>query len=257
MICYRKEDFRLMSTAVMVTSGKGGTGKTSLTAGVASCLAALGHRVLCIDLDIGLRNLDLALGLSDRAVMDFSDVMAYRCPLLSAAVEQPEIKGLYLLTAPLTSDGLDRHRFCSLVDEAKEYFDFIFMDSPAGLGEGFQLAMAAADRVIVVSAVDPAALRDAQRAVLELHRLNQLHLVMNRVQPKLIAQLRTSIDNAMDAAGLPLLGVVPEDPTVTISSANGMPVILATYQGAAPAYLNIAKRILGQRVPLLRIRRYV
>lgn len=244
-----------MSTAIMVTSGKGGTGKTSLTAGVASCLAALGHRVLCIDLDISLRNLDLALGLSDRAVMDFSDVMDYRCPLLSAAVEQPEIRGLFLLTAPLRAEGVDETRFCALVQEAKEYFDFVLMDSPAGLGTGFQLAMAAADRAIVVSAVEPAALRDAQRTVLELHHLNQLHLVMNRVDPKLIAQLRTSIDNAMDTAGLPLLGVVPEDPMVTISAANDTPLVLATYHGAAPAYLNIAKRLLGQRVPLLHIRR--
>ena len=243
-----------MGTAVMITSGKGGTGKTSLTAGVASCLAALGRRVLCIDLDIGLRNLDLALGLSDRAVMDFSDVMAYRCSLLSAAVEQPEIRGLYLLTAPLTPDGLDTGRFCELAAEAKDYFDFVFMDSPAGLGDGFQLAMAAADRAIVVSAVDPAALRDAQRAVAELHALPQLHLVMNRVQPKLIRKLRTSIDNAMDTAGLPLLGVVPEDSAVTMAAASGVPLVLTSYKGAAPAYLNISKRILGQRVPLLRIR---
>lgn len=243
-----------MGTAVMVTSGKGGTGKTSLTAGVASCLAALGRRVLCIDVDIGLRDLDLALGMSDRAVMDFSDVMDYRCSLLSAAVEQPEIRGLYLLTAPLNAEGLDRSRFCALVDEAKEYFDFVFMDSPAGLGEGFQLAMSAADRAIVVSAVDPAALRDAQRTVAELHALPQLHLVMNRVQPGLIARLRTSIDHAMDAAGLPLLGVVPEDPAVTLATAAGVPLVLSTYKGAAPAYLNISKRLLGQRVPLLRIR---
>ena len=243
-----------MGTAVMVTSGKGGTGKTSLTAGAASCLAALGHRVLCIDLDIGLRNLDLVLGLSDRAVMDFSDVMDYRCSLLEGAVEQPDIRGLFLLTAPLSPEGLDQERFCTVVDEAKEYFDFVFMDSPAGLGEGFQLARAAADRAIVVSAVDPAALRDAQRAVTELHDLPQLHLVMNRVQPKLIAKLRTSIDSAMDTAGLPLLGVVPEDPNVTMATAAGVPLILTTYKGAAPAYLNIAKRLLGQRVPLLRIR---
>ena len=243
-----------MGTAVMVTSGKGGTGKTSLTAGVASCLAALGRRVLCIDADIGLRDLDLALGMSDRAVMDFSDVMEYRCSLLSAAVEQPEIRGLYLLTAPLNIGEVDRERFRAMVDEAKEYFDFVFMDSPAGLGDGFQLAMSAADRAIVVSAVDPAALRDAQRTVAELHALPQLHLVMNRVQPKLIAQLRTSIDNAMDAAGLPLLGVVPEDPAVTLATAAGVPLVLSTYKGAAPAYLNIAKRLLGQRVPLLRIR---
>ena len=243
-----------MGTAVMITSGKGGTGKTSLTAGVASCLAALGRRVLCVDLDIGLRNLDLTLGMSDRALMDFTDVMEYRCPLLSAAVEQPEIRGLFLLTAPQSSDGLDRKRFQALIEEACDYFDLVFMDSPAGLGEGFQLAMAAADRVIVVSAVDPAALRDAQRTVAELHELTQLHLVMNRVQPKLISKLRTSIDNAMDTAGLPLLGVVPEDPAVTMAAASGVPLVLATYKGAAPAYLNIAKRLLGQRVPLLRIR---
>lgn len=243
-----------MGTAVMVTSGKGGTGKTSLTAGVASCLAALGRRVLCIDTDIGLRDLDLALGLSDRAVMDFSDVMEYRCSLLGAAVEQRSIRGLFLLTAPLSAEGLDPVRFRALVDEAKEDFDFVFMDSPAGLGEGFQLAMSAADRAVVVSAVDPAALRDAQRTVAELHALPQIHLVMNRVQPKLISRLRTSIDNAMDAAGLPLLGVVPEDPAVTLATAAGVPLVLSTHKGAAPAYLNISKRLLGQRVPLLRIR---
>ena len=251
-----------MGAAVMITSGKGGTGKTSLTAGVASCLAALGRRVLCIDLDIGLRNLDLVLGLADQAVMDFSDVMAYRCSLGDAAVEQRSIKGLYLLTAPLTPDGLDLQRFREVVEEAKERFDYVFMDSPAGLDGGFQLAMAAADRLhavmaahpMVVSAVDPAALRDAQRAVAELQHLSQLHLVMNRVQPKLIRKLHTSIDNAMDAAGLPLLGVVPEDPAVTMAAASGVPLVLATYKGAAPAYLNISKRILGQRVPLLRIR---
>ena len=243
-----------MGTAVMITSGKGGTGKTSLTAGVASCLAALGRRVLCVDLDIGLRNLDLTLGMSDRALMDFTDVMDYRCPLLTAAVEQPEIRNLFLLTAPHSSPGLDQKRFQAVIEEASEYFDFVFMDSPAGLGEGFQLAMSAADRVIVVSSVDPAALRDAQRTVAELHDLTQLHLVMNRVQPRLISKLRTSIDNAMDTAGLPLLGVVPEDPSVTLATAAGIPLILATYKGAAPAYLNISKRLLGQRVPLLRIR---
>lgn len=238
----------------MITSGKGGTGKTSLTAGVASCLAALGQRVLCVDMDVGLRNLDLVLGLSDQAVMDFSDVMAYRCPLLSAAVEQPEIKGLFLLTAPLDGDGLEAERFREVVEEAKETFDYVFMDSPAGLGAGFQLARAAADRGIVVSAVDPAALRDAQRAVAELHDMAQLHLVMNRVQPRLIRKLRTSIDNAMDTAGLPLLGVVPEDPDVTLSAAAGVPLVLASHRRAAHAYLNISKRILGRRVPLLRIR---
>ena len=244
-----------MGTAIMVTSGKGGTGKTSMTAGVSSCLAALGHRVLCIDLDIGLRNLDIALGLDDRAVMDFTDVTQLRCPLLTAATEHPKIRGLHLLTAPLTLSDPDVDGFCRMMDEARECYDYIFMDSPAGLGDGFQLALAAADRAVVVSATDPAALRDAQRTVSELlPQVHEIHLVMNRVQPKLIRQLRTSIDHAMDTAGLPLLGIVPEDKEVVVAASHGIPLVLHAHKGAAMAYLNIAKRLLGSKVPLMRIR---
>lgn len=241
-----------MGTAVMVTSGKGGTGKTSLTAGVASCLAALGHRVLCVDLDIGLRNLDIALGMTDRAVMDFTDVMERRCSLLTGASEQPHIRGLHLLTAPLRTDGPDEKRFCQVIEDAKESYDFVFLDCPAGLGEGFRLATAAADRAIVVSATEPAALRDAQRAVSELvGKVPELHLVMNRVETKMLRRLHTTIDEAMDTAGLPLLGVVPEDPDVLISAAKGTPIVLHTSNGASRAYLNIARRLLGRRVPLM------
>jgi septum site-determining protein MinD len=243
-----------MGTAIMVTSGKGGTGKTSLTAGLSSCLAALGHRVLCVDLDIGLRNLDIALGLDDRAVMDFTDVMELRCPLLTAVAEHPSIHGLFLLTAPLSLSELDISSFCRMMQEAREYFDYIFMDSPAGLGDGFQLAMAAADRAIVVSATEPAALRDAQRAVAELlPQVSEIHLVMNRVQPKLIRKLRTSIDYAMDTAGLPLLGIVPEDKDVTVAASQGIPLVLYSHKQAAMAYLNIAKRLKGSKVPLMKI----
>lgn len=244
-----------MGTAIMVTSGKGGTGKTSTTAGLSSCLAALGHRVLCVDLDIGLRNLDMALGLDDRAMMDFTDVMELRCPLLTAAVEHPRIHGLFLLTAPLTLSDPDIPAFCRMMQDARDYFDYIFMDSPAGLGDGFQLALAAADRAIVVSATEPAALRDAQRTVAELAaRVDEIHLVMNRIQPKLLRQLRTSIDQAMDTAGLPLLGIVPEDKEVTVAAAKGMPLILHSRKRASIAFLNIAKRLMGTKVPLMRIR---
>lgn len=243
-----------MGAAIMVTSGKGGTGKTSLIAGVAACLAALGNRVLCIDLDIGLRNLDIALGLADRAMMDFSDVMEFRCPLLTAAAEHPDIKGLFMLNAPLSLTDPDYNEFNRVIDEAREYYDFVFMDSPAGLGEGFQLAMSAADRAIVVSATEPAALRDAQRTVSELlPQVSDIHLIMNRVQPKLIRQLRTSIDQAMDSAGLPLLGIVPEDKQVTVAAGLGIPYVLYSHKRAAVAYLNIAKRLLGTKVPLMRI----
>ena len=244
-----------MGTAIMVTSGKGGTGKTSLTAAVSSCLAALGKRVLCVDLDIGLRNLDIALGLDDRAVMDFTDVMERRCPLLTAATEHHKIRNLYLLTAPMTLHDPDIAAFCRMMEDARDCFDFVLMDSPAGLGDGFRLAMAAADRAVVVSATEPAALRDAQRAVSELvGEVDEIHLVMNRVQPKLIRKLRTSIDHAMDTAGLPLLGIVPEDKDVTLAAGKGMPLILFSHKSAAHAYLNVAKRLMGNRVPLMKLR---
>ena len=128
------------------------------------------------------------------------------------------------------------------------------MDSPAGLGPGFRLAACGADRAIVVATSDASSLRDAQRTVGELDRLRQVHLVMNRVQPKLLRQLRTTIDDAMDTAGLPLLGVVPEDKQVILCANLGRPLILTGRRGAANAYLNIAKRLEGQRVPIMRIR---
>jgi len=245
-----------MSTAIVVTSGKGGTGKTSVTGGIASCLAALGHRVLCIDMDIGLRNLDLSLGMSDRALMDFTDVVEGRCSLSRAVVEHPVIHNLFLLTAPLTPRPIGEGAMREMVREAKQSFDFILMDCPAGLGSGFRLAVCAADRAVVVSTTDPSALRDAQRTVTELRSVlgSRIHLVMNRIHPKLMKKLHTTIDDAMDTAGLPLLGVVPEDPAVTLAAGKGTPLLLFSRKGAAIAYLNIAKRLMGHSVPVMRIR---
>lgn len=245
-----------MSTAIVVTSGKGGTGKTSVTGGLASCLAALGHKVLCIDMDIGLRNLDLSLGMSDRALMDFTDVVEGRCSLSRAVVEHPVVKNLFLLTAPLTPRPIGESAMQALIRESKESFDFILMDSPAGLGSGFRLAVCAADRALVVSTTDPSALRDAQRTVSELRSKlpGRIHLVVNRVQPRLLKKLQTTIDDAMDTAGLPLIGVVPEDQAVPLAAGKGQPLILFSKKGAAIAYLNITKRLLGQYVPVMRIR---
>ena len=240
-----------MGCAIMVTSGKGGTGKTSFAAGVGGCLAGLGKKVLCVDLDIGLRGLDLVLGMADRAVMDFSDVMAGRCPLEDAAAPHPGIPGLYLLTAPIRPDGLEFDRFREFIALAKEKFDFVLLDSPAGLGEGFRLAATGADTVVVVSTTEPTAQRNAQRCVAELvHTAPRLLLVMNRVDPGTLRRLHTDIDRAMDATGLPLLGVVPEDPRVRAAAYAGKPLVLSAYKGAARAYLNIAKRLLGHRVPI-------
>jgi len=246
-----------MGTVIAVTSGKGGTGKTSLTGAVSSCLAALGYKALCIDMDIGLRNLDISLGLSDRAVMDFTDVIAGRCTLERAAVAHPVIQGLSLITAPvsLPEGGIAPAAMKAMVAEAKRLYDYIIIDSPAGLGLGFQLAVCGADRAIVVSTSDASALRDAQRTVAELDKsLSAIHLVMNRIQPKLLKRLSTTIDDAMNTAGLPLLGVVPEDPQVMLSANTAQPLILVSKKGAALAYLNIARRLTGERTPLMKIR---
>ena len=243
-----------MATVIAVTSGKGGTGKTSLVGAVGSCLAALGHSTLCIDMDVGLRNLDLTLALSDRALMDFTDVVESRCSLEKAVVEHPEIRDLFLLTAPFSlPTGIPEEAMRDLLRQARVLYDYILLDAPAGLGEGFRLAVCGCDRAIVVSTTDASALRDAQRTVSELSRLGveQIHLVVNRVQPKLLRKLHTTIDDAMDTAGLPLLGVVPEDNLVMLSANQGRPLILCANKGAAVGYRNIAFRIEGRKVPVM------
>ena len=245
-----------MGIVIAVTSGKGGTGKTSVTGGVASCLARLGKRVLCIDMDIGLRNLDISLGLSDRALMDFSDVAEGRCPLARAAVTHPDLPNLSLLTAPMSlSPDVTATRIRALLRTARDRYDYIMIDSPAGLGPGFQLAVCGADRALVVATNDASSLRDAQRTVGELRQgPAAIHLVVNRVRPRLMRRLHTTIDDAMDIAGLPLLGVVPEDEAVTLAANRGIPLVLASRRGASVAYLRIAKRLMGQRVPMPRLR---
>ena len=244
-----------MGTVVAVTSGKGGTGKTSITGGVASSLALMGRRVLCIDMDIGLRNLDISLGLNDRALMDFSDVALGRCPLARAAVDHPTLKGLSLLTAPMALPAsLTADKVRALLDTARTMYDYILIDSPAGLGTGFRLATCGADRALVIATNDTSSLRDAQRTVGELEGVRQVHLVMNRIQLKLLRRLRTTIDDAMNTAGLPLLGVVPEDSQVILCANLGEPLVTRGKRGAALACWNIAQRLEGLQVPVMRIR---
>ena len=244
-----------MACVIAVTSGKGGTGKTSITGGTAASLSLMGRRVLCIDMDIGLRNLDISLGLNDRALMDFSDVALGRCPLARAAVSHPELKNLSLLTAPMSLPaGLTPDKVRALLDTARTLYDYILIDSPAGLGPGFRLAACGADRALVVATNDASSLRDAQRTVAELERVRQVHLVMNRIQPRLLRKLRTTIDDAMNAAGLPLIGVVPEDPPVILCANQGIPLTSRGHRGAALACWNIAQRLEGRQVPIMRIR---
>lgn len=247
-----------MGKIIAVVSGKGGTGKTSFTANVGLALAALGKNTLCLDCDITLRNLDLALGLTDKALMDFSDVIAGRCSLSDAAADHPKYPGLHLLTAPLSPGGqldVTDEQMRQLLDQVRQEYDYCLIDAPAGLGQGFRLATGCADCVVVITTTDASALRDAQRTVSVLrNRIPRIHLVVNRVQPRLLRRLHTTIDDAMDAAGLPLLGIVPEDPQVMLCANQGQPLILRASRGAAVAYLNIAKRLLGQKAPLMKMR---
>ena len=245
-----------MGKIIAVVSGKGGTGKTTFTANTGVALAAMGYRTLCLDCDITLRNLDLALGLSDQALMDFSDVVAGRCTLEEAAVPHPQYPKLHLLTAPTSAEAaaIPSRQLLGLMRQIREAYDYCLIDSPAGLGLGFRMATAFADNAVVVTTTDVSALRDAQRTVMELNRFptGHLHLVVCRVERKTLKALHTDIDDAIDTAGLPLLGVVPEDADVPYALNRGLALRDCNYY-AARAYENIAKRITGRKVPLMRI----
>lgn len=247
-----------MGQTIAVVSGKGGTGKTSFVANVGMALAQLGYTTLCLDCDIGLRNLDLTLSMTDRAVMDFTDVLSGFCSLTDAVVAHPQQNNLYLLTAPsrLTLPELSVEAMAGLFREIAQRFDYCLIDAPAGLGEGFRLATSGVDRAVVVTNTDAVSLRDAQRTVMELSHLprGKVHLVVNRCRRKLMRSLHQTIDDAIDTAGLPLLGVVPEDETMMLFAGRGIPLLMSENRYAAHAYRNIARRITGQRTPLLKIK---
>ena len=246
-----------MGQVLAVISGKGGTGKTSLCAGVAGCLCMEGGRVLCIDADLGLRNLDISLGMASEAGLAFTDVMqgAYD---LSQAPYAAGFSQLQLLTAPVLAraEELEPEAFGRMIDQARTQYDWVLIDAPAGVGAGFDLAVRFADELMVVCLADPASQRDAARAAeLALQRREiPARLVVNRVSPRLFQKMRATIDDVMDGVALPLLGIVPEDADVTLAAVEGKPLCQYTYRGAALACLHIARRLQGKRVPLMKIR---
>ena len=242
-----------MGEVIAVLSGKGGTGKTSLCAGLATALAETGASVLCVDCDVGLRNLDIPLGMSSYGALSFLDVIreGYGLDLASAHPDYPSLK---FLTAPVecTADRIDPEAFRDLLRQAREDFSFVFLDAPAGVDAGFRLSAQYADRVILVTGPGPAAIRDTGRIgqILERMEKNDVRLVVNRITEELVSALDITVDDIMDQAGLPLLGLVPEDPHVLLSAACEKPLLKTTRRGAAAACRRIAKRILGQRVKI-------
>ena len=242
-----------MGELLAVLSGKGGTGKTSVCAGLATALAEAGLDVLCIDCDIGLRNLDLSLGMSQISALSFTDISQGGYSLEHAAVH-PEYPKLHFLTAPMncTAESIDMDAFFAMLTQARQRYRYIFLDAPAGIDAGFHLAARFADRVLLVTGSDPAAVRDASRAgeILELMGKCDVRLIVNRINSKMVSAMDMTIDDVMDRAGLPLMGIVPEDSNVTLAAAFGKPILKHTKKGAAAAFRRIAKRIQGLSVAI-------
>ena len=243
-----------MGELIAVLSGKGGTGKTSVTAAVACALAEAGRRILCIDCDVGLRNLDISLGLADSCPLSFLDICEGGYPLSQATVH-PRFSGLRFLTAPMSCppESIPVSRFGAFLMQARSSFDFIFLDAPAGVDAGFKLAATFADRCILVTGPGPGAVRDAARTaqVLELMGKTNVRLVVNRVSPRMARAMDTTVDDVMDTAGLPLLGIVPEDKNVTLAAVFNQPLLsFKPRSAAAKACVRISKRILGQPEPI-------
>jgi len=237
-----------------VLSGKGGTGKTSVCAGIATALAIEGKRVLCIDCDIGLRNLDISLGMYDSGALSFLDVTEGGYSLEQAAVH-PLYPSLAFLTAPMncSPEEIKAPAFEAMLQSARERYDYIFLDAPAGVDAGFRLVSRAADRCLVVTGAGPAAVRDASRVgdLLELMGKKGTRLIVNRVDRDMLSAVRVTIDDVMDIAGLPLMGVVLEDPNITLAAAFGKPLLkYAKRSEAAKAFRRIAKRIQGITTPI-------
>jgi septum site-determining protein MinD len=246
----------MTAQVITVTSGKGGVGKTTAVANLATALAADGMRVVCIDGDIGLRNLDVIMGLENRIVYDIVDVIEGRCKLKQAMIRDKHYPELYLIPAAQTRDKsavspTDMVRICK---ELRPISDFIIIDSPAGIERGFRNSIAAADRVLVVTNPEVSAVRDADRVVgiLEAEEKGRPELILNRLNPALVRNNdMLSAEDVLDLLGIQLIGVVPEDESVIIGSNRGAPVVTDPRSRAGQAFRNIAKRIQGQDVPFM------
>ncbi|MBO5836439.1 MAG: P-loop NTPase [Oscillospiraceae bacterium] len=242
-----------MGQIVAILSGKGGTGKTSVCAGIATALAQMGLPVLCIDCDVGLRNLDIALGLDQIPSLSFVDMFQEGYGF-AHATKHPVFPNLSFLTAPVgcTADRIDTDAFSDLLQQARKRYSYIFLDAAAGIEAGFTLAAKYADRVVLVTGPDPASIRDANRAgqVLELMGKTNVRIIVNRVNKKMLSTTGLTVDDVIDQAGLQLLGIVPDDSSVVLSAAFRQPLLAYTNRGAAAACKRIARRLQGRTIPV-------
>ncbi|ACB84116.1 septum site-determining protein MinD [Natranaerobius thermophilus] len=245
-----------MGEVIVVTSGKGGVGKTTTVANVGTGLALKNKSVALLDADIGLRNLDVILGLENRIVYDMVDVTQGQAKLNQALIKDKRFPDLYLLPAPQTKDktAINPDEMRNLCGELKSKFDYVIVDSPAGIEQGFQNAIAGADRAIVVTTPEVTAARDADRIIglLEAEEINDHKLIINRIRPDMVHRNdMLDIDDIIGLLSIELLGVVPDDEQVIVSTNKGEPLASQTGKKASRAYQNITRRIMGEKVPLM------
>jgi septum site-determining protein MinD len=248
----------MTATVMTITSGKGGVGKTTTTANLAVALAMGGKKVVCIDGDIGLRNLDVVLGLENRIVYDLVDVVEGRCRLRQAMIRDKRLPELYLIPAAQTRDksAVSPSDMVRLCDDLRPEFDWVLIDSPAGIERGFRNAVAPADLVVVVTNPEVSAVRDADRIIglIEAEEKGPARLILNRLNPVLTRRGdMLTADDVLELLAVELIGIVPEDENVVVSSNRGHPVAMDGKSRAGEAFHNIARRLNGETVPFLNL----
>ncbi|WP_202080225.1 septum site-determining protein MinD [Caldalkalibacillus salinus] len=247
-----------MGEAIVVTSGKGGVGKTTTTANLGTALGMQGKKVCLVDTDIGLRNLDVIMGLENRIIYDLVDVADGSCRLKQALIKHKDVEELYLLPAAQTKDknDIEPEQISKIIQELKQDFDYIIIDCPAGIEQGFRNAVTGADRAVVVTTPEKSAVRDADRIIglLEAEKMEAPRLVINRIRPKMMRKGEMlDVDEIVNILAIDLLGIVPDDEHVIRASNEGIPTVMNPHSKASIAYNNIARRILGDSIPLMNL----
>ena len=243
-----------MSEVIVITSGKGGVGKTTTSANIGTGLAILGRRVVMIDTDIGLRNLDVVMGLENRIVYNLVDVVNGNCRMKQALIRDKRYPNLSLLPSAQTRDksAVNPEQMIKLIDDLRDEFDYILLDCPAGIEQGFKNAIAGADRALVVTTPEVSAIRDADRIIglLENQEIRDIQLIVNRVRMDMVRRGdMMSVDDVMDILAIPLMGTIPDDEAIVISTNQGEP-LAGTNTPSGQAYLDISRRIMGEEIPM-------